>query len=137
MAEAQQVTGLNTRTGRILVFVYGVLAFAASGRASFELATKFDKAPVPYGFSVAAALIYIVATWALATNRWRVAVLAVGFELCGVLGVGFSSLLWTSGFPKASVWSDFGSGYGYVPLVLPLIGMWWLFRNRPQPVATP
>lgn len=122
---------LNSRAGRTLVFVYGVLAFAASGRASFELTTKFGQAPVPYGFSVAAALIYIVATWALATNRWLVAVCAVGFELCGVLGVGFSSLIWTSGFPQASVWSDFGSGYGYVPLVLPMVGMWWLYRNRP------
>lgn len=130
MADASAQHRLNTRGGRILIFVYGVLAFAASGRASFELATKFGDAPVPYGFSVAAAVIYIVATWALATNRWRVAVLAVGFELCGVLGVGLSSLAWSSGFPKASVWSDFGSGYGYVPLALPLIGMWWLWRNR-------
>lgn len=121
---------LNTRTGRILVFVYGILAFAASGRASFELTTKFSEAPVPYGFSVAAALIYIVATWALATNRWHLAVAAVGFELCGVLGVGFSSLVWTSSFPEASVWSDFGAGYGYVPLVLPIAGMWWLAKNR-------
>lgn len=122
---------LNKRGGRTLVFIYGVLAFAISGRASFELTTKFSKAPVPYGFSIAAAIIYIVATWALATNRWRTAVCAVAFELCGVLGVGFSSLIWTSGFPKASAWSDFGSGYGYVPLVLPLVGMWWLWRNRP------
>ena len=122
---------LNRRGGRTLVFVYGVLAFAASGRASFELATKFSHAPVPYGFSVAAAVIYIVATWALATNRWLIAAGAVGFELCGVLGVGFSSLIWTSGFPQASVWSDFGSGYGYVPLVLPMVGVWWLWHNRP------
>ena len=135
--DAETPAELNTRAGRILVFVYGVLAFAASGRASFELTTKFGKAPVPYGFSLAAALIYILATWALATNRWRIAVLAVGFELCGVVGVGLGSLLWTSGFPKASVWSDFGSGYGYVPLVLPLLGMGWLFRNRPHGDPSP
>lgn len=115
--------------GRVLVFVYGVLAFAATGRASFELVSKFSEAPVPYGLSVLAALVYIVATWALATNRRRVALVAVCFELLGVLAVGFSSLLWTSKFPQASVWSDFGIGYGCVPLVLPLLGLWWLLRG--------
>ena len=115
--------------GRILVFVYGVLAFAATGRASFELLAKFSDAPVPYALSVLAALVYIVATWALATNRRQIALVAVCFELVGVLAVGFSSLLWTSGFPEASVWSDFGIGYGFVPLVLPLVGLWWILRG--------
>lgn len=94
--------------------------------------TKFGQAPVPYGFSIAAAVIYIVATWALATNRWWIAAGAVVFEFCGVLGVGFASLVWASGFPQASVWSDFGAGYGYVPLILPIVGGWWLVRHRPQ-----
>ena len=115
--------------GRILVFVYGVLAFAATGRASFELLAKFSDAPVPYALSVLAAVVYIVATWALATNRRQIALVAVCFELVGVLAVGFSSLLWTSTFPQASVWSDFGVGYGFVPLVLPLVGLWWILRG--------
>ena len=115
--------------GRVLVFVYGVLAFAATGRASFELVAKFSDAPVPYALSVLAALVYIVATWALATNRRRVALVAVCFELVGVLAVGLSSLLWTSKFPEASVWSDFGIGYGCVPLVLPVVGLWWILRG--------
>jgi hypothetical protein len=115
--------------GRVLVFVYGVLAFAATGRASFELLAKFSDAPVPYGLSVLAAVVYVVATWGLATNRRRVALVAVCFELVGVLAVGFSSLLWTSKFPEASVWSDFGIGYGWVPLVLPLVGLWWILRG--------
>jgi len=109
-----------------------VLAFAATGRASFELATEFDKAPVPYGLSVLAALVYIVATWALATDRRRIALPAVCFELTGVLAVGIGSLVWSSGFPAASVWSDFGVGYGYVPLVLPVLGLLWLWRTRPR-----
>ena len=115
--------------GRVLVFVYGVLAFAATGRATFELVSKFSEAPVPYGLSVLAAVVYVVATWALATNRRHVALVAVCFELVGVLAVGFSSLLWSSGFPEASVWSDFGIGYGCVPLVLPAVGLWWILRG--------
>ena len=124
-----EVHATGTGFGRVVVFVYGVLAFAASGRASFELLSKFSDAPVPYALSVLAAVVYIVATWALATNRRRVALAAICFELVGVLAVGFSSLLWTDKFPEASVWSDFGVGYGWVPLVLPLVGLWWILRG--------
>jgi hypothetical protein len=133
MSEAsteQRSTGSGL--GRVIVFVYGILAFAASGRASFELLSKFSEAPPPYALSVLAAAVYIVATWALATDRRRVALVAVSFELVGVLSVGFASLVWTSTFPEASVWSDFGIGYGWVPLVLPMVGLWWILRgSRP------
>jgi hypothetical protein len=116
--------------GRVIVFVYGILAFAASGRATFELTTKFGEAPFPYTLSIVAAVVYVVATWALATSRRRIAVATVSFELLGVLAVGFSSLLVKDKFPEASVWSDFGAGYGWVPLVLPVVGLWWLHRTR-------
>lgn len=119
----------GTGFGKVLVFVYGILAFAATGRASYELTSKFSEAPVPYALSALAAVIYLVATWAIATDRRRIALAAVSFELLGVLAVGLSSLFWTSQFPEASVWSDFGNGYGYVPLVLPVVGLWWLLRS--------
>lgn len=130
MSEAPARATTGTGFGKVLVFVYGILAFSATGRASFELGAKFDEAPVPYALSALAALVYLVATWAIATGRRRIALGAVSFELAGVLGVGVGSLLWTSKFPDASVWSDFGNGYGYVPLVLPVVGLWWLLRKR-------
>jgi cytochrome bd-type quinol oxidase subunit 2 len=119
----------GTGFGRILVFVYGILAFAATGRATFELASKFSEAPVPYALSMVAAVVYVVATWALATDRRRIALAAVSFELVGVLAVGVSSLVWTSKFPDASGWSDFGVGDGRVPLVLPVVRLWWILRG--------
>ena len=30
----------------------------------------------------------------------------------------------------STVWSNFGSGYGYVPLILPFVGLWWLLASR-------
>ena len=128
-SRSQTARSTGTGFGRVVVFVYGILAFAATGRATFELVSKFSEAPVPYALSVLAALVYIVATWALATDRRRVALVAVCFELVGVLAVGLSSLLWTDKFPEASVWSDFGVGYGWVPLVLPVVGLWWILRG--------
>ena len=127
----QQPTGTGHGFGRVLVFVYGVFALAATGRSSLQLATKASEAPVPYALSAFAAVVYIVATFALATNRRRLALLAVGIELVGVLVVGLTSVLLPEDYPDATVWSDFGAGYGFVPLVLPFVGLWWLRRQRP------
>jgi hypothetical protein len=117
----------GTGFGRLLVFVYGIFALSATGRSTVQLATKADEAPVPYALSAFAAIVYVLATWALATDRRRVALLAVGVELVGVLTVGLASLLWSQ--DVATVWSNFGSGYGYVPLVLPVVGLWWVLRR--------
>ena len=117
----------GTGFGRLLVFVYGIFALSATGRSTVQLATKADEAPVPYALSAFAAIVYVLATWALATDRRRVALLAVGVELAGVLAVGLASLLWSQ--DEATVWSNFGSGYGYVPLVLPAVGLWWVLRR--------
>jgi hypothetical protein len=118
----------STRTGfgRILVFVYGVFALAATARALVQLATEASKAPVAYSLSLFSGIVYIVATWALATDRRRVAMLTIGVELTGVLVIG--SLSHPSDIDRASVWSDYGNGYGFVPLVLPFLGLWWLWR---------
>ncbi len=116
--------------GRALVAVYAVFALAASARSIYQLVTKTDEAPVAYALSAVAGLVYVVATYALATDRHRLAVVTIGFELVGVLGVGLLTVLDGDLFPDATVWSQFGAGYGYVPLVLPIVGLWWLHRTR-------
>ena len=120
----------TTRTGlgRVLVFVYGLFALAATARAVVQLATQASLAPVAYALSLFSGLVYIVATWALATERRRVALVTILVELTGVLVIG--TLSHPSDLDKASVWSSYGSGYGYVPLVLPFVGLWWLRRVR-------
>ncbi len=123
---------LSRGFGRVLVFVYGVFALSATGRSTVQLLTKADEAPVPYALSSLAALVYIVATVALATDRRRLALAAVLVELVGVLVVGLVSVLLPDEFADATVWSRFGSGYGYVPLVLPVIGLWWVLRGLPN-----
>jgi hypothetical protein len=116
--------------GRVLVFVYGVFALAATGRSALQLATKASEAPLPYALSAFAAAVYLVATFALATGRRGLAVAAVGIELVGVLVVGLTSIALPEDYPDATVWSDLGAGYGFVPLVLPVVGLWWLWRAR-------
>jgi hypothetical protein len=118
----------STRTGfgRVLVFVYGVFAVAASARAVVQLATHASKAPVAYSLSLFSGLLFIAATWALATGHCKLAIATVLIELTGVLVIG--TLSHPSDIDRASVWSDYGNGYGFVPLVLPLVGLWWLWR---------
>ena len=119
--------------GRILVAVYALLALAATGRSILQISEYFDRAPVSYLLSALAAVIYLVATVALARGgrtSVRVATVACSVELAGVLLVGLWSFLDQAAFPDKTVWSHFGAGYGYVPLVLPVLGLLWLRRHR-------
>ena len=115
--------------GRLLVAVYGILALAATARGIYQVTTKLDEAPVAYLLSLGAGLVYVVATIALATDRRRLAWWAVSIEMVGVLAVGVLSLVDVGDFPDETVWSAFGQGYGYVPLVLPFLGLVWLWRT--------
>ncbi len=117
--------------GRVLIAVYGILALAAIGRSVYQIATKFDEAPLAYSLSALAAAVYVVATIALVARGavwFRVATIAIAFELVGVLVVGTLSVLDPQLFPDDTVWSLFGRGYVFIPLVLPVLGLLWLRR---------
>lgn len=116
--------------GRVVVAVYAVFALSASARSLYQLATKATEAPIAYGLSALAGVVYVVATFALATNRRRLATATIAFELVGVLAVGLLTEFDAELFPDATVWSDFGAGYGFVPLVLPCVGLAWILRSR-------
>ena len=119
--------------GRILIAVYGVFALAATARAGVQIATKFDEAPIAYLLSAVAAVIYCAATFALAkatpVSR-KVATAAIAIELIGVIAIGAFSYAVPDDFPDATVWSHFGQGYGFVPLLLPVLGLLWLRSTR-------
>jgi cytochrome bd-type quinol oxidase subunit 2 len=132
-AEQQPRTGSGP--GRVLVAVYGLFALAATARAGVQLATRYAEAPLAYLLSALAAIVYLVATVALARrgDGWRrTALLTCSFELLGVLTVGTLSLFDRQAFPDATVWSVYGRGYVFIPLVLPMIGLYWLRRTAPQ-----
>lgn len=118
---------------QVLVALYAVFALAAGARSLVQLATRSDEAPLAYSLSLVAAVVYLVATLALRRSgprAYRVALAAVAFELVGVLVVGTLTVLDDELFADQTVWSTYGIGYGFVPLVLPIAGMWWLVRHR-------
>jgi hypothetical protein len=116
--------------GRMLVAVYAVFAIAASARSIYQLATKADEAPLAYSLSALAGVVYVVATVALATDRRGLATATIGFELVGVLAVGALTVADGELFPDQTVWSDFGAGYVFIPLVLPFVGLSWLWKSH-------
>ena len=134
MAEPTRTRGI-TGVGRVLVVVYAILALAATGRSFVQIVLRFESAPLAFTLSAISAAVYILATLALvfsASRAWYVvAWAAISFELVGVLVVGTFSLLRHDLFPEETVWSWFGSGYVFIPLVLPFVGIWWLVTHRP------
>jgi NhaP-type Na+/H+ and K+/H+ antiporter len=115
--------------GRVLVALYGIFALAAGARAAVQIALQFDEAPLAYLLSALAAVVYVVATVGLARGGRggrRAAVAACSVEMAGVLVVGTLSLADAAAFPDDTVWSRYGQGYGFIPLVLPVLGLLWL-----------
>ncbi len=130
------------RTGprRALVAVYATFALAATARAAVQLATQYDRAPLAYLLSAFSGLVYIAATVGLVSHRpWSrpLAWAACSIELAGVLIVGVLSILDAEAFPRDTVWSKFGSGYVFIPLILPIVGLYYLHRTRPAVTGRP
>ncbi|MEU6646442.1 hypothetical protein ABZ863_28400 [Saccharomonospora sp. NPDC046836] len=133
-AEIPERPATASGPGRVLIAVYAIFAVAATSRAATQIATRFDEAPVPYLLSAFAAVVYLLATFALARTGatwWRVALISCSVELAGVLIVGTLSVFDSAAFPDAAVWSNYGMGYLFVPLVLPALGLLWLRRTAP------
>ena len=138
------VTNTSSRAvgvGRLLIAVYGILAVGATARSFVQIVERFDEAPLAYTLSAVSAVVYIVATIALiAPGRawYLVAWVTICFELVGVLVVGTLSITHPELFAHASVWSYYGYGYLFVPLIIPVLGLVWLYVRRPsarRPVA--
>lgn len=132
MTDSSALATRRSGAGRILIAVYLVLALAATGRSFYQLVAKFDQAPLAYSLSALAAVVYVVATIALIARGpvwFRIAQITIGFELAGVLIVGLLSLLVPSLFAHPTVWSYFGMGYLFIPLVMPILGLLWLRRH--------
>ena len=119
--------------GRVLVALYALFALAAGARATVQLATRFEEAPLAYLLSAFAAAVYVVATVGLVRGGRagrRTALGAITVELVGVLLVGTLSLADPAAFPDETVWSAYGRGYFFVPLVLPVLGLLLLRPGR-------
>ncbi|KMS74994.1 membrane protein [Streptomyces viridochromogenes] len=118
--------------GILLVWLYGVMVVGAVSRSAYQIATEFDRAPLAYSLSAVAGLVYGFITYTLVrggeTAR-KAARVCCAAELAGVLTVGTWTMVEPSAFPDATVWSDFGMGYVFIPVLLPVSALYWLRKN--------
>ncbi|MGW1195966.1 hypothetical protein ACWD4B_08925 [Streptomyces sp. NPDC002536] len=122
---------LGQGPGRLLVWLYGVFTVAAASRSIVQMILDFGRAPLAYVLSAAAAAVYAFITYSLVrggNTARRAALVCCAAELAGVLLVGTWTVVEPSAFPDATVWSDFGMGYLFIPVILPLTAMMWLRR---------
>jgi hypothetical protein len=131
-----QQTGIGRGPGRLLLSLYGVFTVAALSRSIVQIILQFHEAPLAYVLSLVAGIVYAVITVAL----WRggeaarkVALVSCSAELLGVLVVGTLTIADSSAFPDQTVWSDYGMGYLFLPVVVPITGLLWLRRSGRQP----
>lgn len=119
--------------GRVILALYLIFVIGTVSRSAAQISTRWDQAPLAYGLSALAAAVYVVALVSLSLSgrrAWWVSTVALSVELLGVLVVGAWSYLTPQMFPDATVWSHFGQGYLFIPLVLPVVGLWWLLSDR-------
>ncbi|NYV76883.1 hypothetical protein [Streptomyces sp. UH6] len=119
--------------GILLVWLYGVMVVGAVSRSAYQISTEFDRAPLAYSLSALAGVVYGFITYTLVRGgerARRAAVVCCAAELLGVLVVGAWTLADPGAFPDATVWSDFGMGYLFIPVLLPVTALYWLVRGR-------
>ncbi|MFG2957060.1 hypothetical protein ACGF5O_25450 [Streptomyces sp. NPDC048291] len=123
---------LTSGPGTLLVWFYGVMVVGAVSRSAYQIATEFDRAPLAYSLSAVAGVVYAFITYTLVrggeTAR-RVAQVCCAAELAGVLIVGTWTVVDGSAFPDATVWSDYGMGYVFIPVLLPVSALYWLRKG--------
>ena len=132
-------TRLISGPGMLLVWLYGVMVVGAVSRSVFQIATEFGRAPLAYSLSAVAGVVYGFITYSLVRGgekARRAALVCCAAELAGVLTVGTWTLVDPSAFPDATVWSDYGMGYVFIPVLLPVSAMYWLRKARSQQQPT-
>ncbi|WP_351224108.1 hypothetical protein [Streptomyces sp. NPDC002133] len=119
--------------GVLVVWLYGVMSVGAVSRSVYQIATEYERAPLAYSLSAIAAVVYAFITYTLVRGgeaARRAALVCCAAELVGVLVVGSWTLADPSAFPDATVWSGYGMGYLFIPVLLPVTGILWLRKAR-------
>jgi hypothetical protein len=136
VSDTRSDTGIGRGPGRLLLSLYGVFTVAALSRAIVQISMQFDEAPLAYVLSLLAGILYTVITvalWRGGETARRVALVSCTVELIGVLAVGTLTVLDSAAFPDQTVWSDYGIGYLFLPVIVPVTGLRWRPRAaQPQ-----
>lgn len=126
--------------GRVFLLAYAIFAIGATARSASQILTRFEHAPLAFSLSAFAALVYVTGfvlllNWGHPGSRRAMRWLCL-LELTGVIVIGTLSLLRRDLFPETTVWSYYGMGYLFLPVVVPIAVLNWLRRTN-QVAAAP
>lgn len=118
--------------GYVLGVSYPVLALSTGVRAVYQLAGFKEGASTTAAvLSLVASICYLAASIGFFKRErwaWWLSVCALGFEMSMVLVIGTITTINPDIFGDETVWSRYGMGYGFFPLIQPLLGLIWLLR---------
>lgn len=133
--------GPSLGLGRIVMAVYWVFGAWTTVQAVVDLIDLLRVGTTPLGpalVALVAGLVYLLAAVALTHNGRRmrlvgwtaVIIEAAGPVIVGLLGVGLPDLTGTR-----SAWGAFGADYWYLPLVIAVVGLVWLWASNPRRIV--
>jgi hypothetical protein len=121
--------------GRLIVSLYGLFTVAAGSRSVYQLIAQYHRAPLAYLLSAVAAAVYAFILVTLVRggeSARRLATVCCAAELLGVLTVGTWTIVAPATFHDQTVWSYYGAGYLFIPVLLPVTGILWLRKAAPR-----
>ena len=131
-AQSEQ-TKVSRGASDVLSFFYALWAFSALGRSSWEYLFKQNVATyIPAHLSTFVGVLYIFIIVGLRRRSprwWWITMALLVVELAGVLIVGTIDVVWQP-FPYATVWSKYGIGYFFMPLILPFVGLAYMLKKQ-------
>lgn len=131
--------GPSLGLGRLVMAAFWIFGAWVTTNAVVDIVHLDSSGPIgPALVALFAGLLYLLAALALTHNGRRmrmigwacVCVEAIGPVLVGVLGVGLPQLS-----DPRSPWGAFGADYWYIPLVLPVVGLVWLWWSNPRRIV--
>lgn len=139
--EGDQVADTRPRSlglGRVVMALFWVFGVWTTVTGVLDL-VHVGEGPLGSAIvSVLAGVVYLVAAVGITHNGRRMRIIgwaamvvsAVGPILVGLLGLGLPELSATR-----SPWGAFGGHYFFIPLVLPVIGLVWLWWSNPRRIV--
>lgn len=124
--------------GRIIIAALWIFAAVVTYTAIADFFTLSSHALGPRLVSVIAALGYIVAAVSLTHNGRRMRVLAwtaIGFEITGVIVTGLIGMEVKEIGEIRNIWANFGAQYGFLPMLVPLVSLVWLWWSNPRRIV--
>lgn len=124
--------------GRIVMALFWFFGVITTIPAVVSLIRDQQDPLGPRLVAVLAGIVYLLAAIGITHNGHRMRLLAWGSmaaALVGPLVVGLLGLGMARSSPVVSAWADFGAFYWYFPLLLPLIGLVWLWRSDPRRIV--